>query len=159
MQETQVWSPVRELNLTCCNENPAQTNNCASLVTQWVKRLPAVQESRVRSLAWENFPWRRKWQPTPVFLPGEFHGQREPGGLQSMGSQRVRHNWVTNTFTCRKNMSSFFKIFQEKYDIWEANRSLFRSNCFIYDHLMSLTFLYCLICQMLREMYWSLLQW
>ena len=25
-------------------------------------------------------PWRRKWQPTPVFLPGEFHGQRSPGG-------------------------------------------------------------------------------
>ena len=23
-----------------------------------------------------RFPWRREWQPTPVFLPGEFHGQR-----------------------------------------------------------------------------------
>ena len=31
-------------------------------------------------------PWRREWQPTPVFLPGEFHEQR----LQSMGSPRVR---------------------------------------------------------------------
>ena len=30
--------------------------------------------------------WRRKWQPTPVFLPGESQG-REPGGLPSMGSQ------------------------------------------------------------------------
>ena len=29
----------------------------------------------VRSLGWED-PWRRKWQPTPIFLPGEFHGQR-----------------------------------------------------------------------------------
>ena len=28
--------------------------------------------------------WRRKWQPTPVFLPGESQGQ-EPGGLPSMG--------------------------------------------------------------------------
>ena len=42
-------------------------------------------------------PWvgknsgRRAWQPTPVFLPGKSHGQ-EPGGLQSMGLQRVRHN-------------------------------------------------------------------
>ena len=25
---------------------------------------------------WGRFPWRRKWQPTPKFLPGEFHGQR-----------------------------------------------------------------------------------
>ena len=36
--------------------------------------------------------WNRKWQPTPVFLPGKSHGQREPGGLQSMGSQNVGHN-------------------------------------------------------------------
>ena len=36
--------------------------------------------------------WRRKWQPTPVFLPGESQG-REPGGLSSMGSHRVGHDW------------------------------------------------------------------
>ena len=33
--------------------------------------------------------------PGSVFLPGEFHEQ-ESGGLQSMGSRRVRHDWVTN---------------------------------------------------------------
>ena len=40
-------------------------------------------------------PWRRKWEPTPVFLPGEYHGQEKPGGLQSMGSQsrtRLSHS-------------------------------------------------------------------
>ena len=31
--------------------------------------------------------WRRKWQPTPVVLPGESHGQRSRAGLQPMGSQ------------------------------------------------------------------------
>ena len=39
--------------------------------------------------------WRRKWQPTLVLLPEKFHGLRassEPGRLQSMGSQRVRHD-------------------------------------------------------------------
>ena len=36
-------------------------------------------------------PWRRAWQPTPVFLPGESPWTEEPGGLQSMESQRVRH--------------------------------------------------------------------
>ena len=35
--------------------------------------------------------WRRKWQPTPVFLPGESQG-REPSGLPSMGSHRVGHD-------------------------------------------------------------------
>ena len=34
-------------------------------------------------------PWRREWQPTPVFLPGDARGQETlPGGLQSMGSQK-----------------------------------------------------------------------
>ena len=37
--------------------------------------------------------WRRAWQPTPVFLPGESPWTEEPGGLQSMGLQRVWHNW------------------------------------------------------------------
>ena len=39
-------------------------------------------------------PLDRKKQPTPVFLPEKFHGQEEPGGLQSTGIQRVRHNWA-----------------------------------------------------------------
>ena len=39
--------------------------------------------------------WRRKCQPTPVFLPGEFPWTEGPGRLQSMGPQRVRHCWVT----------------------------------------------------------------
>ena len=39
-----------------------------------------------------NIPWRKAWQPTPVFLPGESHGKEEPDGLQSIGSQRVGYN-------------------------------------------------------------------
>ena len=36
--------------------------------------------------------------PILVFLPGEFHGQRSLHGLQSMGSQRVRSDSLTNTY-------------------------------------------------------------
>ena len=36
--------------------------------------------------------WRRKWQPTPVFLPGKFHGQRSLVGYSPSGCKRVRHN-------------------------------------------------------------------
>ena len=39
-----------------------------------------------------NISWRKKRQPTPVFLPGESHGQEEPGRVQSIGLQRVRHD-------------------------------------------------------------------
>ena len=37
-------------------------------------------------------PWRRAWQPTPVFLPGESPWTEGPGGLQAMGSQKVGHD-------------------------------------------------------------------
>ena len=39
-----------------------------------------------------KIPWSRKWPPTPVFLPGESPWREEPGGLQSMGLQRVGHD-------------------------------------------------------------------
>ena len=39
--------------------------------------------------------WKRVWQPTPIFLPGECPWTEEPSRLQSMGLQRVRHNWLT----------------------------------------------------------------
>ena len=41
-----------------------------------------------------KIPCRRKWQLTPVFLHGKFHGQRSLGRLLSMGSWRVRHKWA-----------------------------------------------------------------
>ena len=47
----------------------------ASLAAQMVKNLPAVQETQVRKI-----PWRREQLPTPVFLPGEFHGQKSLDG-------------------------------------------------------------------------------
>ena len=66
----------------------------ASLVAQMVKNLPAMRETWIRILSWED-PWGRSWQPTPVFLPGESLCTDEPGGLQSMGSQRV-WTWLSN---------------------------------------------------------------
>ena len=39
-----------------------------------------------------KIPWRKAWQPTPVFLPGESPWTEELGGLQSVGLQRVGHN-------------------------------------------------------------------
>ena len=49
-----------------------------------VKSPPAVQETQVQSLGREG-PWGRKWQPTPVFLPGEFHRQRSLEGYSPWG--------------------------------------------------------------------------
>ena len=56
-----------------------------------VKNPPARRETY--SDPWVGkIPWRRAWQPTPAFLPGESPWTEEPGGLQSMGSQKVRHD-------------------------------------------------------------------
>ena len=63
-----------------------QTTFWASLVAQAVEKLPAVQETWFDSWV-GKIPWRRKWQPTPVFLPGKSHGQRNLVDSQSMGSQ------------------------------------------------------------------------
>ena len=50
-------------------------------VTQTVKNLPAILETQIWFNPWiRKIPWRREWLPTPVFLPGEFHGQRSLAG-------------------------------------------------------------------------------
>ena len=65
-------------------------------------------------------PWSRKWQRTPVFLSGESPWTEEPGGLQSLGSQRVRHDWVTNTHIyCDKvEKAGFFSLLKRMSRSW-----------------------------------------
>ena len=43
---------------------------------------------------WKN-AWRRKWHPTPVFLPGKSHGQRSLVGYSPQGHKRVGHDLAT----------------------------------------------------------------
>ena len=62
-----------------------------SLVTQSVKDLPAVQETRVRSLGWED-PLKKELATQSSILAWKISWTEEPGGLQSMGSQRVGHD-------------------------------------------------------------------
>ena len=91
----------------------APHSNTLALKIPWTEepgRLQSMGSLRVRhhwatSLSLLTFMhWRRKWQPTPVFLPGESQGQ-EPGGLPSMGSHSVGHDWsdlaALFTFICK----------------------------------------------------------
>ena len=53
-------------------------------MVQTVKNLPTMRETHI--FPWVGkIPWRRKWQPTPVFLPGESHGQRILVGYSPWG--------------------------------------------------------------------------
>ena len=63
-----------------------------------VKNLPAKRETRVRSLDWED-PQEKEMAPHSSILAWRIPWTEEPDRLQSVGSQRVRHNWTTNTFT------------------------------------------------------------
>ena len=62
---------------------------------QMVKHLPAVQETRVRSLGWED-PLEKEMPPHSSTLAWKILWTEEPGRLQSMGLQRVGHDWETS---------------------------------------------------------------
>ena len=53
-----------------------------------VKNLPTMWETWVQSLGWED-PWRRECLPTPVFLPGDFHGQSKLAGCSPWGLKEL----------------------------------------------------------------------
>ena len=59
-------------------------NQLASLVAQMVKHLPAMQETWVQSLGWED-PLEKEMQPTPVLLPGKSYGWRSLVGYSPWG--------------------------------------------------------------------------
>ena len=71
----------------------------ASPLAQLVKNLPAMRETWVRSLSWEDPPekamvphssiLRRKWQPTLVFFPGKSHGHRTLVGYSPWGHEEL----------------------------------------------------------------------
>ena len=63
----------------------------ASLVAQRLKHLPAMQETWVRSLGQEN-PLEKEMATHSSTLAWRIPWTEEPGGLQSTGSQRVRHD-------------------------------------------------------------------
>ena len=66
-----------------------------SLIVQLVKNLQQCRRPGLNSWV-RKIPWRRKWQPTPTFLPGESHGQRSLAGY-SPWVARVGHNLVTKS--------------------------------------------------------------
>ena len=81
-----------------CEENLLENNQFITyLVAQMAKNLPALWEARVLTLGQED-PLE-EGMATHSSILARIPWAEEPGGLQFMGSQRVGHNWVTNTFT------------------------------------------------------------
>ena len=64
--------------------------------------------------------WRRKWQPTPVFSPGESQGRGGAGGLPSMWLHRVRHDWsdlAAAAAACSKSFHQKQNCFSKPFSI------------------------------------------
>ena len=90
-----------------CLENPQGQRNLAGYSPWGRKELDTTERLnwtelnhlQCGKLGFDNWvgkiPWRRAWQPTPVFLPGESPCAEEPGKLRSMGPQRVGRDLAT----------------------------------------------------------------
>ena len=74
-------------------------------VAQWVKRLPTMRETRVQSLGWED-PLEKEMATHSSSLAWKIPWTEKPGRLQSVGSQRVGHDWATSLhFTSEEKTS------------------------------------------------------
>ena len=82
----------------------------ASLVAQLRKNPPATQETWVQSLG-GKIPWRRKWHPIPVFLPGKSHGWRSLVGYSPWGCKESDTTERLHFVKERKKKSRTFKVF------------------------------------------------
>ena len=84
------------------------SNKRDSLVAQMVKSLPTMQEIQVRSLGQED-PLEKEMATPSCILDWKIPWTEEPGGLQSIGSQRVRHDWATSLSLSNKKPIFFIR--------------------------------------------------
>ena len=80
------------------------------LVAQMIKNLPAMQETQVWSLGWED-PLEKEMASHSSILAWRIPWTVEPGGLQSMWSRRVGHDWAKNTFTFTSWLNSSYAVY------------------------------------------------
>ena len=94
---SQAFNPASLLNFRslCSAAFHLFLSSCGlAMVNQTVKNPPAMRETWVQSLDWEDS--LEGGHGTPVFLPGKSPWTEEPGGPQSVGSQTVKHDCVAH---------------------------------------------------------------
>ena len=90
-----------------------------SLVAQMVKNLPAMKETWIQSLGWED-PMEEGMPSHPLFLPGEFHGQRSLAGYSPWGHKESNMTeWLrTHTHTLNTKAGLWMKTLQGEAFSW-----------------------------------------
>ena len=114
------------------NKDSKDINNSKTWAKHSFLRLPwclsgkqSACEDRIRFYPWvRKMPWRRKQQPTPIFLPGKSHGQRSLVGYSPWGRKKS-DTTITNTFSsslslagprtirCRCLQISFYFLYKD----------------------------------------------
>ena len=93
------WDPMIEKGMSL-HTHPKFSSYLTLLVLLWWLSGERIhlQSKRQRRLGFDpwvkKIPWRRKWQPHSSILAWKIPWAEEPGGLQSKGLQRVRHDWA-----------------------------------------------------------------
>ena len=120
---TKSWAQLRDFTFTFHFHALEKEMATPSSILAW--RIPGTEEPSglqsmgslrvthdwVTSLSLFTFMhWRRKWQPPPVFLPGESHGQRSLVGCRLWG-RRVGHDWSDLAAAAAAIMSDFEHLF------------------------------------------------
>ena len=105
---------------------------CTFLVAQRIKRLPAIRETRVRFLGQED-PLEKEIAIHSSTLAWKIPWTEEPDRLQSMGSQRVGHDWATSHFTLLSEASfiyitSMYVCIRHKWYIRPHRQNILRTN-------------------------------
>ena len=93
----------RERQILCVTTYTWNSENKQMNITKnsgppwWLSGKESTCQWRIRGLdLWiGKIPWRRKWHPTPVFLPGKSHGWRSRAGCSPWGHKRAGHGWTT----------------------------------------------------------------
>ena len=80
-----------------------------------------------------KIPWRRKWQPTPVFLPGKSHGQRSLAGYSPWGHKRFWHGLVTKQQHSKDTLPLWSATITEITDSQKKSRCLRLTALFVYN--------------------------
>ena len=105
-----------------------------SLVAQTVKSLPAMQETQVLYLGQEN-PLEKGRASHSNILAWRIPWTEEPDGLHSIGLQRVRHSWVTNTAPWKDSYDSSRQHIKKQRHHFADKGPYSQSYCFFSSHV------------------------
>ena len=109
-------------------------------VAQWLKKKPACQCRRQKRHGFNpcvgKIPWRRAWQPAPVFLPGEPHGEKSLAGYSPCGRKELDTLKQFSMHACSLIHNSLNQTLHCQYTLWQFYSSSFNIQFFSQSNVL-----------------------